>query len=161
MFAQVTSIGTSGSPVPLSFLQGPPFMNSILFSLKLAGPVDVDFAPPLPTQRVQNTDQGISLIVQVLDGSGVPVNLRGATAQGIVLVRPSGVGVDVKAAFYTTGIDGKMSFVTGAASPLGTGLDEVGTWLVQGHVTIAGHTQFTEVSAFIVNANLLPVGAQQ
>jgi len=124
------------------------------FSLQLAGQLPQDFAPPVPTQGCQVNDQDVSIVVQVVDADGSPVNLRPASAKRILLQRPSGVSVSVDAAFFTNGLDGKMYVVSDPETPLGTGLDEVGTWLVQGFLTIGGSPRHTEVSAFLVLSNI-------
>ena len=129
-------------------------MNSLMFSLSLAGPISPNFIPPYPTQQCQATDEGIQIVVEVLDGAGNPVNLRLASSMTILLVRPSGAGIETPASFFTNGLDGNMAFETGISSPLGTGLDEVGQWLLQGKIIVSGNTQFTAVGSFQVNANL-------
>lgn len=129
-------------------------MTTLQFSLSLAGPVVTSFSPPLPTQQCQLTDQGVSLVVLVLDSNGNPVNLRNASLLKIITVRPSGVIAENVATFYTNGFDGKMSFASSAQAPIGTGLDQVGEWLIQGKIILGGNTQFTQVGYFSVNNNL-------
>lgn len=129
-------------------------MSTLLFSLQLAGPVSPSFSPVLPTKRCQVSDQGLQVVVQVLDGDGNPVNLRLASSLVILVVRPSGVGIEVPATHSTNGLDGQMQFTTGVNSPLGTGVDEVGIWQVQGKIKVDGDTQFTSVGAFSAGGNL-------
>lgn len=153
MFTQVTTLGAYGGPVPMTFWGGI-FVNALTFSLQLAGPISGDFAPPVPEQRCQVTDSGISVVVQVLDSAGSPVNLRMATSKSILVERPSGVCVTAPASFFTNGIDGQMYFSTGPESPVGTGLDEFGVWKIQGRIVLGGNLQFTQVGAFSVGSNL-------
>lgn len=129
-------------------------MNSLVFQLKLAGPVSTSFVPASPIQQCQATDQGIPLVIQVLDGSSNPVNLRLASSMEILVVRPSGVRISSVASFFTNGIDGQMAIVSNASVPGGTGLDEPGTWQIQGKVKISGNTQFTLVGSFLIYSNL-------
>lgn len=129
-------------------------MSVLNFKLQLAGPVSPVFTPPLPVQQCHVSDEGVSLVAQVLDSSGSPVNLRMATLMKIITVRPSGVSVESDAEFFTNGLDGKMELVTGVSSPYGTGLDEMGAWAIQAKIKIGGNTQFTESSAFLVYGNL-------
>lgn len=129
-------------------------MSALTFTLQLAGPISPSFAPPRPTQRCQLTDEGVSLIVQVIDSAGNPVNLRLASSKKILLVRPSGVKTEVSASYFTNGLDGQMFFASNQSVPLGTGLDEYGIWSIQAKITISGNTQFTATSAFSVGNNL-------
>lgn len=152
MIEQVTVSGTCGTTPIVIF--GAPFMSALDFSLQLAGPVSQDFVSPIPTQRCQLTDEGVSIVVQVLDSNGNPVNLRLTTSMVIILVRPSGVSIETKASYFTNGFDGKMAYNTGLSSPLGTGLDEFGAWAVQGKIVLSGNTQFTAVGSFSVDNNL-------
>ena len=129
-------------------------MNNLFFSLSLAGPISPDFVPPYPTQQAQATDEGVQVVVQVLDGSGNPVNLRLTSSMTILLVRPSGIGIETPASYFSNGLDGQMAFTTGVSTPLGTGLDECGNWLLQAKIVASGKTQFTTVGSFTVNPNL-------
>lgn len=153
MIQQVTVLGAYGGPVPI-LLYGAPFMSTINFVLQLAGPITQTFSPSFPSQRAQVSDQGVSLVIQVMDSAGNPVNLRLASDIKMILVRPSGVSVEMTASLYTNGFNGQMSISTSAAAPYGTGLDEPGLWLVQGRITTSGNTQFTTVGAFAVDINL-------
>lgn len=149
---QVTALGAYGGPVSIYY--GVSFMNAMFFQLSLPSQTSPDFSPALPSQQCQATDQGVSIVVQVLDSSGKPVNLRPATGLRILVVRPGGAKASVPAALYGSGFDGQMAFSTGDGTPFGTGLDEPGTWLVQGKLTLAGSTVFTTVGAFAVLQNL-------
>lgn len=124
------------------------------FALSLAGPVSPNFLPVFPVQQCQDYVQGAGVVVQILDNDGNPVNLRSATLLEILLVKPSGTRVAVPATFFTNGLDGQMFFTTSLTVPANTGVDQVGTWSVQGKVVIAGSTQFTSVSYFEVFSNL-------
>lgn len=153
MVEQVTGLGAYGGVIPLTFY-GVPFMSALSFTLQLAGPITTVFVPPFPSQQCHVSDQGVVLVVQVLDSAGNPVNLRLASEFKIITVRPSGTSIETVASFATNGLDGRMELVTSASSPLGTGLDEFGIWYVQGKVKISGSTQFTAVGAFSVAENL-------
>lgn len=129
-------------------------MSALIFPLQLAGPVSPLFTPVLPTKRCQATDQGLSVVVQVLGSDGNPVNLRLASAFSIITVRPSGVSIETKAVYTTNGLDGQMQYTSAVDAPLGTGIDEVGVWRVQGKIRVSGSTQFTAIGAFSVGGNL-------
>ena len=156
--AQVTTLATYGTPVAyglMAGLFGGAPVNEMDFALQLAGPVPTTFLPPYPTQQCQAAVQGVSIVIQVLDTNGNPVSLRAVTGMKLVTVRPNGVIVENPAAFYTNGLDGKMSIVSSASVPAGTGLDQAGIWYTQGrYVDSDGHTQFTTVGSFSVIANL-------
>lgn len=154
MAIQVTALSTNGCPGLRLGLRSIAFMNTLTFALPLAGPISPLFSQARPSQRCQSTDQGVTVVVQVLDSSGDPVNIRAASARHILTMRPSGIAMPVPAALYTNGLDGKMSFDSAAVVPYGTGLSEVGVWQVQGKVVIGGNTQYTSIGAFQVNANL-------
>jgi hypothetical protein len=68
------------------------------------------------------------------DQSGEPVNISGSSNNKIRLVSPSGVKKEFNAIFTNSGSDGKIRFVTSAA----TDLDEVGTWRAQFRLGISG-----------------------
>lgn len=153
MFQQLTSLFFYGGPGSTA-LEGEEFMSVLNFVLSLAGPLSTVFGLVRPSQQTQAYDDGVSIVVQVTDSNGVPVNLRPATKLKMLVTRPSGVAVELAAVFYTNGFDGKMSITTSDINPTGTGLDEFGTWQVQGKLTLDGATQYTAVGAFLVNPNL-------
>lgn len=152
-FQQVTSFGSFGSAIPLSFY-GVPFMNALSFTLPLAGPVNTQFLPPLPSQQCQATDGGVAIVVQAVDSTGNPVNLRNATKLTIITRSPSGITIETPATYYTNGFDGQMSFNTGVGTPFGAGLNEYGIWSIQGKFFISGNVQFTTIGLFFVGSNL-------
>lgn len=153
MIQQVTTLGAYGGPVPLA-LYGAAFMNEISFVLPIAGAITSAFTAVRPSQKCQANDQGVTVVIQVVDSAGNPVNLRTATLKSILTLRPSGSAMPVAAGLYTNGFDGKMSFSSDDIVPYGNGLSEVGTWQVQGKITIAGDTVFTTVGAFSVGQNI-------
>jgi hypothetical protein len=148
----ITVLGSFGVCVP-SYLENP-FMSQLLFPLQLAGPISPDFLPTNPAQKCHEFDQGVGVVVQVLDSSGSPVGLRTATARTIFLLKPSGDRVTVPAQLFTNGYDGKMSFSTGVSLPLGAGLDQTGLWYLQGRITLSGNKQYTDWGCFLVASNL-------
>lgn len=129
-------------------------MSVMTFTLPLSGPVQTAFTSPIPTQQCQVSDEGVSLVVKVVDSDAEPVNLRLLTSMKIITVRPSGISIETPAVFFTNGLDGRMAIVTSSVLPYGTGLDEFGTWLVQGRIVSSGNLQFTEIGAFYVGKNL-------
>lgn len=148
-----TTLGLWGGPVADDSDTEVP-VTLMNFVLSLAGPVSPNFAPVLPVQQCQDYVRGTGVVVQVVDNNGNPVNLRSATVLEILLVKPSGTRVVVPATFFTNGMDGQIFFTTGLTSPPNTGLDQVGTWAIQGKVVIAGALQYTSVGFFEVFSNL-------
>jgi hypothetical protein len=129
-------------------------VTTMNFALSLAGPVSPNFSPVLPVQQCQDYVQGTGVVVQVLDNNGDPINLRSATLLEILLVKPSGTRIVAPATFFTNGLDGQMFFSTSLTVPANTGIDQVGTWSIQGKIILAGATQFTSVGFFEVFSNL-------
>ena len=83
--------------------------------------------------------------------NGVVVPLDGATTLQLKLRKPDGATTVTKTAVLSsTGLDGKMQYVTEEA----TDLDQAGPWKIQGYVVLpdwAGHTRIAE---FKVGENL-------
>lgn len=147
MAPQITSLGAYGGPgLPLG-LRSIAFMSDINFALQLAGPHELDFDPVSPVQSLQASDQGIRLIVQVINGAQAAVNIRAATTKTIKLMRPDGSTYDAAASLLSNGMDGKMYFLSSAVAPP---YDEVGEWKVQAKVVIGGVAQSTQWSSFLV-----------
>jgi hypothetical protein len=87
------------------------------------------------SQRQGDTGTWIELTIS--DEAGV-VDVSTATTKEIHARKPSGTTVTWTAVFTTDGTDGKIRYQTLAAT-----LDEVGTWVLQGHVVIGtwdGHS---------------------
>lgn len=129
-------------------------MNVLTFPLKLAGPVSPNFTSTTATQQCQVSDGGIDVVIQVLDGSGVVVNVRPATKMNILVVSPSGVVSKVPASYFTNGFDGQIYFATGTGTPFGAGLNESGEYRVQAQIILSGNLLFTTIGSFSVLSNL-------
>lgn len=126
-------------------------MIDLDFVLQLAGPRAVDFEPVFPLLALRQSDQGIAMIVQVVDADGQPVNIRAATTKTIKLLKPNGATYDTAAQLLTNGADGKMYFVSSAVVPP---FDQTGEWWIQGKVIIGGVAQSTQWSNFAVEPNI-------
>lgn len=126
-------------------------MTDINFILQLAGPCATDFTPISPRQCLREGDQGIRVLVQVVDGDGEALNIRPATSKLIKLMRPDGTSQDVPGVLYSSGADGKMYFVSSAVLPP---FDQVGEWFVQAKVVIGGVSQSTKLGSFLVEQNI-------
>lgn len=154
MIQQVTGLRSYGCPTPVLFSNGVALMTALIFPLQLSGPASTIFASPVPTQQCQVSDGGIDVVIEVLDGNGNPVVVHGATAMSILVSRPSGATVLVPAHFFTNGFDGQIAFSTGSTTPFGAGLNEFGSWRVQGRIILDGDLLYTSIGSFTVNPNL-------
>lgn len=148
---RVTSVGLSGAPAMPYFLGSSPLMGDINFALQLAGLEPAQFAPTYPLQACRVGDQGVRVVVQVLDGYGNPVNVRTASVKTIKYLRPDGTAFDGQASLLTNGLDGYLYFASTINTPP---LDQSGTWWVQAKVTIGGNSQSTQWGSFAVQSNI-------
>lgn len=126
-------------------------MTDINFALQLAGPCSVEFTPISPRQCLREGDQGVRVIVQIVDGDSQPLNIRPATSKLIKLMRPDGTSQDIPGVLFSNGADGKMYFVSSAVLPP---FNQVGEWFVQAKVVIGGVTQSTNTASFLVESNI-------
>lgn len=152
MVKQITSLGTCGGPgLPLG-LRSIAFMSDINFMLRLAGTLFLDFTPVSPEQSVREDDEGIRMIVQVVDGDDSPVNIRAATSKVILLMRPDGTTQGIAGTLFSNGADGKMYFLSSVSTPP---FDQAGVWWLQARVTIGGVTQTTQWTNFAVEPTIV------
>lgn len=126
-------------------------MSDLNFKLQLAGPHSIAFSPIAPVQSIRVLDQGIRVIVEVVDKDGLPINIRSATVRTIKLMLPDGSTFDTTGLLLSNGLDGKMYFTSSAVAPP---FNQVGTWLVQAKVIISGVAQSTKTTEFIVEPNI-------
>lgn len=127
------------------------FMSDMTFVLPLAGAAPTDFASIPPTMICRVGDEGVRVIVQVVDSNGEAVNLRGATKLLIKLLKPGGTTYDAAASFLTNGFDGRIVFTsTGSIPPF----DQSGVWFLQVEAAISSIQQSTKWGSFTVEANI-------
>lgn len=145
---QLTALGAYGGPVGS---YGDIFMSDLNFVLQLAGPVKTDFSTVFPTMVCRVGDQGVRVIVQIVDSSGEPVNLRDATTLKMKFLKPDGSKYDGTPVFLTNGYDGKIVITsTGSIPPF----DQSGQWFLQAEAMISSIKQSTEWGAFEVEDNI-------
>lgn len=126
-------------------------MNELQFVLPVAGVVPLEFTPVVPGMNAQMLDRGLRIVVQMIDSNGLPVNIHTATTKLIKLQKPSGVKVDIPAAFVTNGYDGKLYFTTTNLVPP---LDQAGIWFVQSKIVMGTVAKSTHLGSFEVLANI-------
>ncbi len=104
----------------------------------------------MATPTIHVGDVGTVLRAEVKDEDGGVVNLAGASALVILLLKPDGTSLLTKTAvLYTDGADGIMQYVT-----IDGDLDQPGLWRIQAHVSIAGGDWHGEVAKFRVSPNI-------
>lgn len=145
---QVTALGAYGGPVTS---YGDIFMSDLNFVLQLAGPVSVDFTRVFPSMVCRVADQGVRVIVQVVDSTGAPVNLRDATALKMKFLKPDGSKYDGVPVFLTNGFDGRIVITSTVSVPP---FDQSGQWFLQAEVVISSVKQSTEWGSFEVEDNI-------
>ena len=143
------SFGFMGKPEGRRYLL---LMLELNFTQQLAGQLIANFCEPTtiyPAQFTQAGDEGIRIIVTVIDSSGNPVDLSTATSKQIIVKAPDLTVSTLAAAFISNGMDGKMYIELDD-----TALTEVGYYFVQAKIVIGGQTKSTRVAGFHVKANL-------
>jgi len=92
---------------------------------------------------------GTDIQVTIQDCNGVALDISDSTALAIVLKAPSGTSTSHTATFVNSGTDGLIRYVTTSGD-----LDEVGTWKIQGVVTVSTSVWYSSVESFTVYRNL-------
>ena len=101
------------------------------------------------TCGIHQDDIGTEIKVQFVDCSEVPIDISLASTIQIVLKKPSGASLTKNATFLTDGTDGIIYYTIIAGD-----LDEVGTWKIQGIVTIGSYIWHSNFESFKVLRNL-------
>jgi hypothetical protein len=83
---------------------------------------------------------------------GVVLDVSTVTSKQIIFKKPNGTLVTKTASFTTTGVDGKIKYMTEVAF-----LDAAGTWQMQAILTFpaSGYDGRGAIGTFIVKANLV------
>ena len=101
------------------------------------------------TCGIHQNDIGTVIKVQISDCSDVAIDVSAADTKQIVFKKPSGELVTKTASFFTDGTDGIISYTI-----ISGDLSEIGTWKVQGIVTIGSNTWHSSFESFKVYRNL-------
>ncbi len=125
----------------------PSWVVPVEFTLKISGSCPGDFEECLPW--VQKGDEGIQLIVQVVDSAGVPVDISAALSTVIKLSYPDGSAQDFNATFVSDGVDGKIQYSTEAED-----LSQVGLYGIQAKIGMGNAPKSSELGKFEVRGNI-------
>lgn len=101
--------------------------------------------------EIHVADVGTAFVCTIVDEDGAVVDVSSATVKQLWFQKPDQSTVAFDAAFVTDGTDGKIRYVTSAASDL----DQSGGWKLQGHVAFGGYVLHSDVHKFKVFANLM------
>lgn len=145
-----TGLAPYGSSGPILGRGNYVFMTDLEFPLNLAGPKRHTFQDPTTTLACRVDDQGVRLIVQVLDGDNLPVNIRAATGLLIKVQFPDGTGKEYTGVLLTNGTDGRVYYAT-----VPNDLNQAGLFEIQAQITMAGNIQTTARGKFWVS-DLIP-----
>lgn len=105
-----------------------------------------------PTQtepEIHVGDEGTQFISTVYNQDEEAFNLTTATLLKFRFESPSHVSIDKTASLYTSGLDGKMVYITEASL-----FSIAGGWRYQGIITFAGGTWHTNIIEFTVYPNI-------
>jgi hypothetical protein len=105
----------------------------------------------VPDEVLRQNAVGVKIDITIIE-DGVPVNLVGVTKKDYFIQKPSGLDVTKNTVFVTTGIDGKLRYITIVGD-----LDEIGQYLIQADLEFpGGYDGTTNIGTFWVEANLQP-----
>ncbi len=100
--------------------------------------------------NIQKLDIGTIFRVTIIDcETKLPIDLSSATEMKIKFFLPDKSVIEKTAVFTTSGIDGKIEYITVAND-----LSIAGRWKIQGYVVDSGYTNSSSVEEFIVSDNL-------
>jgi hypothetical protein len=94
-------------------------------------------------------DVGTAIRLHLVDQDGRDLNVSGASAIEVVLVSPASKRLAVQGSLSSTGLDGRIQYVTAAGD-----LDVAGTWRLQARVTLGSAHWSSNVVRFQVTGNI-------
>ena len=127
-------------------------MLDLSFSQQIAGTLIANFCEPniiYPAQFAQAGDEGLRIIITVIDSDGNPVDISSATSKSIIVKKPALTTLTSVASFLTNGMDGKIYIELPD-----TALTDYGFYFVQAQLVIASQTKSTRTGKFQVKENL-------
>lgn len=101
------------------------------------------------TCGIHQNDIGTQIKVCIKDCDSVVIDISLASTKQILLKKPSGTTLTKTANFVTDGTDGLIYYSVESGD-----LSEVGTWKIQGIVTIGGNTWHSSFESFRVYRNI-------
>lgn len=96
-------------------------------------------------------DVGTTFLMTVIDKDGVVVNVANATTKLFYFLKPNGAKIERACEYVTTGVDGKLQYIT-----IANDIDMAGQWTIQGFVEIPIGQFFTEKKHFHVLTTVKP-----
>ena len=99
---------------------------------------------------IHQSDIGTLIQIQIVDCDGAAVDISGATTKQMVFKKPSGATLTVNADFVNPpGTDGLIKYMI-----LDGDFSEVGTYKIQGVVTVGGYIWHSNFESFRVYRNI-------
>jgi len=95
------------------------------------------------------SDVGTGIVRTIIDEDGNVVDCSTATIKTITFKKPDGTVIVKDATLVSSGVDGKIRYVTVAGF-----LDQPGTWLTQGFVTRPDGSWHSDIQQMPVEDNL-------
>ena len=145
----LTALQAWGGPGPLTGSRSFLIVAVLEFPLQLAGPSSTRLDEPDAPLSFQTDNDGIRLVVQVLDEDGLPLDVRTLGSYRIRLLKPNGVSEDHAAALLTNGTDGKIFFDVQPGDA-----EESGLYRIQGLLGNDATLRTTRLGQFKVNDNI-------
>ncbi len=102
----------------------------------------------MASEKIHFGDIGTSIRIKIQEDN-VDIDVSTATSMQIFLKKPSGTTTTKTASFFTDGTDALIEYVSVSGD-----IDEIGTWKIQGWVSLPAGDFFTEVASFKVNRNI-------
>lgn len=126
-----------------------PWILALEFELQFAGPSSARFDPEEGFLSCQKNDEGIQLLVTVLDNAGEPLDISDASALVIRLEYPDKTVEEFPAHFLHGGAGGQLYYVT-----IPGDLPQVGNHWIQAKVTMGNSVKYTRLGRFEVLDNV-------
>ena len=99
----------------------------------------------MATQTVRIGDLGVVLEAEIVNSAGSSIDVSAATTKELRLRKPDKTEATVTAVFTTDGTDGKVRYVSLAAT-----FDVLGEWAYQARVVMPSQTLTTRRGTFVV-----------
>lgn len=96
--------------------------------------------------QVHVGDIGTVFEATIKDQDGAVVDVSTAAVRQLLFKKPDGTVVPKTATLVTSGVDGKVKYVTGVAGDI----DQPGEWFLEGYVEIGSGKWHSDVLAFTV-----------
>ena len=101
------------------------------------------------TCGIHQNDIGTEIRVQINDCNNNALDISAADTKVIVFKKPNGESISRAASFVTNGSDGLLYYIIADGD-----LDQVGSWKIQGVVTVGAYIWHSNFESFKVLRNL-------